>query len=201
MRGSANNPPHLPRPCEARGPRGADSDELQLATLPPARLSLVSVPAGCGCPDSEGFSLRVVDSHLKRLSSCQSPKTWSSHPYSGERPLSPLSPSHKVPQFLHLPTHCLHLHPSPGTLDGKDPGVGDGGSCLPIRIPVNSAQGVRSPVGWQVLEGGGRPLCAAQALAGPAIGFPRELPAPHHVSPLPGAAVGLLASSWQPWVQ
>lgn len=104
----------------------------------------------------------------------------------GERPLPALS----VP-----PTQSASVPPSahpgpPSTLDRKDPGMGEAGSCLPIRVPVNSTQAVRGSVGWQVLGGeGSRPLCAPRAPTYPAIGFPRE---PQPPAPLLPSLVLLL---------
>lgn len=126
----------------------------------------------------------------RALVTSESPKTRSSHLYSGGRPLPALSvtpvQSASVPPSAHPP--------SPSTLDGKDPGMGEAALC-PLGFLVNSAQGVRGSTGWQVWRGMGRPLCAPWALPYPTRVFSREFSAFCPIPPLPGAAMGLPASS------
>lgn len=83
--------------------------------------------------------------------------------------------------------------------------MGEAGLCLPIRVPVNSAQAVRGSVGWQVLGGEGKQttLCPTGTDL-PAIGFPREPQPPATTTPLPSLVLLLnpwpaLSLPWRPW--
>ena len=126
------------------------------------------------------------------LGSCQSPETDGLlQDTMEEGPSQPLlcSPSSKC-----LSSSICLPHP-PSTLDGKDPGMGEAGSCLPMRIPVNLAQGAGALWDGKCWGEEGRPLCAPRAPTYPAIGFPRERPASRPTPPLPGAAMEPPASS------
>lgn len=94
---------------------------------------------GKGVGDAWGslpFKLQVPSLN-GALGSHQSPRTSRLHS-GGKAPPSPLrSPSSKCLSSSICPPW------SPSTLDRKDPGLGEAGSCPPIRVSVNSTQAVQ----------------------------------------------------------
>lgn len=125
------------------------------------------------------------------LGSHQSPKRRASCLYNGGK--APPSPFRSPAQSASVSPSAHSVPPS--TLDRKDPGMGEAGSCLPIRVLVNSTQAVRGSVGWQVLGGGGKQttLCPTGTDL-PCHRLPKGAPAPSPTPPHPGAALESPAS-------
>lgn len=125
------------------------------------------------------MGLRVPTSHPRRgLPVCTV----------GERSLPALS----IPpaQSASVPPSA---HPGPpSTLDRKDPGMAEAGSCPPIRVPVNSTQAVQGSVGWQVLGGRQQTTLCPTGTDLPCHRLPKGAPAPP--PPFPGAAIESLPS-------